>query len=317
MVPALGADTAGEAGCFGHGEGYACAMPYATHGSVELFYDTTGDADDPPVVLVAGLGQQMIGWETDAVRDLADQGHFVVRFDNRDVGLSTKLSGEVSLMSVLSAAVTGRTPKVPYTLAEMANDILSVMDHLAIERAHVVGVSMGGMIGQRFAIDTPQRLASLTSIMSTTGSILVGQSTPEAAAFAFGEPATSPDEVIARTVDMLEVYWGPHHRDRERARKRAEAAFDRSFDPEGRNRQFAAMLADGDRTSFLAGVRAPTLVIHGEADPLIDVSGGRATADTIPDAKLVTFSTMGHDIPPALWPEIRDVMTAHFAGRSA
>jgi pimeloyl-ACP methyl ester carboxylesterase len=292
-------------------------MPYARRGSVELFFDMTGDANHPPVLLVAGLGQQLIGWDTDAVQDLADQGYFVVRFDNRDVGLSTKLSGEVDLMSVLAAAVMGRTPEVPYTLADMANDILSVMDHLAIERAHVVGVSMGGMIGQRLALDTPQRLASLTSIMSTTGSILVGQSTPEAAAFAFGEPATSRREVIDRTVDMLEVYWGPHHWDRERARKRAEAAFDRSFHPEGRNRQFAAMLADGDRTGSLAEVRAPTLVIHGEADPLIDVSGGRATADAIPDAKLVTFSTMGHDIPPALWPEIRDGMTAHFAGRSA
>lgn len=292
-------------------------MPYAPSGSIELFYDTTGDPAHPPVVLVAGLGQQMIGWDAAAVEDLAGLGFFVVRFDNRDVGLSTKLSGNVDLMAALSAAVLGRDPRVPYRLSDMATDIAAVMDHLEIERAHVVGVSMGGMISQRFAIDAPHRLASLTSIMSTTGSILVGQATPEAAAFAFGDPVTDRDSVIQRTVDMLEVYWGPHHWNEARARARAAASYDRSFHPEGRNRQFAALLADGDRTKELSRLDVPTLVIHGGSDPLVDVSGGEATADAIPDAKLAIFPTMGHDIPPALWPEIRDLMTAHFSTHAA
>ena len=292
-------------------------MPYAPSGSIELFYDTTGDRSDPPVVLVAGLGQQMIGWDAAAVEDLADQGYFVVRFDNRDVGLSTKLGGDVDLMAALSAAVLGKDPRVPYRLSDMAMDIAAVMDHLGIDRAHVVGVSMGGMVSQRLAIDAPHRLASLTSIMSTTGSILVGQATPAAAAFAFGEPVTEREEVIQRTIDMLEVYWGPHHWDEERARARAMASYDRSFYPDGRNRQFAALLADGDRTVELTSLDVPTLVIHGGSDPLVDISGGEATADAIPDAKLSVFPTMGHDIPPALWPEIRDLITAHFAENGA
>lgn len=292
-------------------------MPYATSGSIRLFYDTTADRSDPPVILVAGLGQQMIGWEAAAVQDLADQGYFVVRFDNRDVGLSTKLTGDVDLMAALAAAVTGRTPSVPYRMSDMAMDIAAVMDHLEIARAHVVGVSMGGMIAQRFAIEAPNRLASLTSIMATTGSILVGQATPAAAAFMFGEPVSARDDVIQRTVDMLEVYWGPHHWDEDRARTRAAASYDRSFHPEGRNRQLAAMLADGDRTPELTTLEVPTLVIHGGADPLIDVSGGEATADAIPDAKLSIFPTMGHDIPEVLWPEIRDLITDHFSRNSA
>ncbi len=292
-------------------------MPYATSGPIELYYDTTGDPSDPTVVLVAGLGQQLIGWDAEAVQDLADRGHFVVRFDNRDVGLSTKLDGEVDLMAALSAAMMGRAPRVPYLLSDMGRDIAAVMDHLGVERAHVAGVSMGGMIAQRFAIDAPDRLASLTSIMATTGSILVGQATPAAAAFAFGEPVTSREAVIQRTVDMLKTYWGPHHWDEERARARAVASFDRSFDPDGRNRQFAAMLADGDRTDELARLSVPALVVHGGADPLIDVSGGEATADAIPDAKLSIFPTMGHDIPPPLWPQIRDLMTDHFAEHPA
>jgi pimeloyl-ACP methyl ester carboxylesterase len=288
-------------------------MPYASSGSIELFYDTTGDRSDPPVILVAGLGQQMIGWETAAVQDLASRGHFVVRFDNRDVGLSTKLTGDVDLMATLAAAVTGRAPSVPYRMSDMAMDIAALMDHLEIGRAHIVGVSMGGMIAQRFAIEAPDRLASLTSIMSTTGSTLVGQATPAAAAFMFGEPVTGREDVIERTVEMLKVYWGPHHWDEERARTRAVASYDRSFHPEGRTRQFAAMLADGDRTAELTRLAVPTLVIHGGADPLIDVSGGEATADAIPDAKLAILPSMGHDIPRELWPDIRDLITAHFA----
>lgn len=288
-------------------------MPYAPSGDVELFYDTTGDPGNPPVLLVAGLGQQMIGWDIEAVEDLSSRGHFVIRFDNRDVGLSTKVDGKINIQAVFASALSGRTPDVPYDLRDMGNDGLAVLDHLGIQRAHVVGVSMGGMITQRMAIESPDRLATLTTIMSTTGSIAVGQATPEASAFFMRAPSSSREAAIADTMEMMKVYWGPHHWDEQRARSRAAAAFDRSFHPEGVGRQFAAILADGDRTAQLRDVTVPTLVVHGDSDPLIDVSGGEAIAESIPDAKLIVLPTMGHDIPPQLWPQIRDLLVDHFA----
>lgn len=288
-------------------------MPYAPSRDVELFYDTTGDPGNPPVLLVAGLGQQMIGWDIEAVEDLSSRGHLVIRFDNRDVGLSTKVDGKINIQAVFAAVLSGRTPDVPYDLRDMGNDGLAVLDHLGIERAHVVGVSMGGMVTQRMAIESPDRLATLTTIMSTTGSISVGQATPEASAFFMRAPSSSREAAIADTMEMMKVYWGPHHWDEQRARARAAAAFDRSFYPEGVGRQFAAILADGDRTAQLRDVTVPTLVIHGDSDPLIDVSGGEAIAESIPDAKLTVLPTMGHDIPPPLWPQIRDLLVDHFA----
>ncbi len=287
-------------------------MPHAPSGDLEIFYDTTGDPTDPPVLLVSGLGQQMIGWDIEAVEDLAAFGYFVIRFDHRDVGLSTKLEGKINIQTVFAAVLTGRTPSVPYDLADMGNDGLAVLDHLGIARAHVVGVSMGGMISQRMAIETPERLASMVAIMSTTGSTTVGQATPEASAFFMRAPAPSRDAAITGTIEMMRVYWGPHHWDEQRAQQRAADAFDRSFYPEGVGRQFAAILADGDRTEALRGLDVPTLVLHGRSDPLIDVSGGKAIADVIPDAKLTIFPTMGHDIPPQLWPSVRDELVAHF-----
>ena len=288
-------------------------MPYAPSGDLEIFYDATGAPTDPPVLLLSGLGQQMIGWDIEAVEDLAARGYFVIRFDHRDVGLSTKLEGKINIQAVFAAVLTGRTPSVPYTLADMGNDGLAVLDHLGIARAHVVGVSMGGMISQRMAIETPERLASMVAIMSTTGSTTVGQATPEASAFFMRAPAASREAAIAASVEMMRVYWGPHHWDEQRAQHRAADAFDRSFFPEGVGRQFAAILADGDRTEALRQLDTPTLVIHGEADPLIDVSGGSAIADAVPDAKLVILPTMGHDIPPELWPTVRDELVEHFA----
>lgn len=292
-------------------------MPHAPSGDLAIFYDATGDPADPPVLLVAGLGQQLIRWEIEAVEDLATCGYFVIRFDHRDVGLSTKLDGKINIQAVFAAILTGRTPSVPYDLTEMGNDGFAVLDHLGIERAHVVGVSMGGMISQRMAIEAPERLADLTVIMSTTGSTSVGQATPQASAFFMRAPASSRDAAITATMEMMRVYWGPHHWDEQRAQQRAADAFDRSFYPEGVGRQFAAMLADGDRTEQLRSLEVPTLVVHGEADPLIDVSGGAAIADAVPDAKLVTFPTMGHDIPPQLWPAVRDELVEHFIAHPA
>lgn len=288
-------------------------MPYAPSGELEVFYDVTGHPTDPPVLLVAGLGQQMIGWEIEAVEDLAARGYFVIRFDHRDVGLSTKLAGKINIQVVFAAVLTGQTPSVPYGLADMGNDGFAVLDELGIDRAHVVGVSIGGMISQRMAIETPDRLASMTSIMSTTGSTAVGQATPQASAFFLRAPASSRDDAIAATMEMMRVYWGPHHWDERRAHQRAVDAYDRSFYPEGVGRQFAAMLADGDRTEALRRLEVPTLVIHGGSDPLIDVSGGKAIADAVPDAKLVILPSMGHDIPPQVWPQVRDAFVEHFS----
>lgn len=291
-------------------------MPDAPAGAIDLCYDTTGDPSDPAVVLIAGLGQQMIAWRAEAVDDLASRGFFVIRFDNRDSGLSTKVGGKVDIAAAFSAALSGRTPDVPYTLSDMAGDSFTVLDHLGIERAHFVGVSMGGMVAQRAAIDRPERVASLTSIMSTTGSSSVGQARPDAAALLMKTPSPGRDAAIAGSMDAMRLYWGPHHWDVDRARSRATAAHDRSFYPEGTGRQFAAILADGDRTNSLRALGVPTLVIHGDADPLIDISGGVAVADAVAEAELVVVQTMGHDVPPSLWPQVRDAMVAHFEAHS-
>lgn len=281
---------------------------------MEIVYDTTGHPDDPPVVLIAGMGNQLIYWGPEVVADLSARGHFVIRLDNRDAGLSTSFDdwGKINLQMVLASAISGRDPDVPYRLGDMAEDVIGLIDHLGIERAHVVGQSMGGMIAQRIAIDHPHRVLSLTSIMSTTGSPAVGRATGEASSLLTRAPAEDRAEAIASAVDSMRITWGPHHFDETRAVARATEAHDRSFRPAGAARQFGAIVADGDRTPELASLTAPTLVIHGGADPLIGVSGGEATAGAVPDAELVVFEDMGHDIPPALWPKIRDAMLRHF-----
>lgn len=288
-------------------------MPSTHTRAVEIVYDTTGDPADPPVVLIAGMGNQLIYWGPEIVADLAGRGYFVIRLDNRDAGLSTSFDdwGKIDLKMALASSISGRDPDVPYHLGDMAEDVVGLIDHLGIERVHVVGQSMGGMIAQRIAIDHPQRVLSLTSMMSTTGNPAVGAATSEASSLLTRAPAEDRVTAIESAVDSMRITWGPYF-DRARAVARATEAHDRSFRPAGAARQFGAILADGDRTPELASLSVPTLVVHGGADPLIGVSGGEATAAAVPGAKLAVFEHMGHDIPPALWPEIRDVMVRHF-----
>ncbi len=280
-------------------------MPIASTARADICYETFGDPGDPAVVLIMGLGGQMIAWDAEFCEMLVDEGFFVVRFDNRDVGLSSCFDGvEFDFSTAIGRALSGEKIDVPYTLSDMANDTVGLLDHLGIQRAHLVGVSMGGMIAQTIAAEYPERAASLTSIMSSTGSRRVGQPTPEAMAVLFDRPPDDRDGAIESSVRAQRVIGSPRHFDEERTRALAGASYDRRFDPDGIGRQLAAIYAAGNRSDQVARIRCPTLVIHGTEDPLIDPSGGRHTAEVIDGARLVIIDGMAHDLPRPLWPEI-------------
>jgi len=256
----------------------------ARNGDVEIYYESFGDPADPTLVLLNGLGSQCINYAPEWCERFVAEGHRVVRMDNRDTGLSSKLEG------------------VDYGVGDMARDIIAVLDAIGVERAHVMGVSMGGMIVQRLAIDHPERLLSMTSVMSRTGEPEYGQSSPEALAVLMSPPAASRDEYIENHVKALRIYGSkPEWLDDDLSRARAAAAYDRCFCPEGIGRQMGAIMRDGSRADELRNVRVPTLVLHGSRDSLIDPSGGRRTAELIPGARYVEFEGMGHDYPPAVW----------------
>jgi len=259
-------------------------MAIARNGDVELFYETFGDPADPTLLLVNGLGSQCINFPVEWCERFVARGFHVVRFDNRDVGLSSKLEG------------------VDYTLADMGLDALAVLDAVGVATAHVMGLSMGGMIVQRLAIDHADRLRSMTSVMSRTGEAEYGQSAPEALAVLTAKPATSKDEYVDSHVAAIGIYGSdPAWIVDADVRARAEAAYDRCFCPAGVGRQMMAVMADGSRAEALRQVRLPVLVLHGSRDTLIDPSGGRRTADLIPGARYEEIEGMGHDYPPAVW----------------
>jgi pimeloyl-ACP methyl ester carboxylesterase len=273
---------------------------------IELEYDTFGDPDDPTVLLVMGFTAQMTAWDPTFCEKIAADGRHVVRFDNRDCGLSSKLDGVAAdPMAVLHAHTAGESiPAVPYTLSDMAADAVGLLDHLGVDRAHVVGASMGGMIVQTLAIEHPDRVSSATSIMSTVGDLDYGKPTPEALAVLLTPPPVDRDDYIA-------VWSSKRYFDIAQARQRAAADYDRAFYPEGASRQLAAIYASGDRSELLPGVRVPMLVIHGLDDTLIDPSGGRRTAELVPGATLVEVPDMGHDLPPEVWPTLVDAIVEH------
>jgi pimeloyl-ACP methyl ester carboxylesterase len=278
-------------------------------GAVELAYETFGSPGDPPVLLVQGLGTQMIGWPDGLCAGLAARGLYVIRFDNRDIGLSTHLHDAPP--ADVGAALAGDTSSAAYTLWDMADDAVALLDALGLPAAHLVGASMGGMIAQAAAIRHPDRVRSLTSIMSTTGDRSVGGATEEAIAVLLAPPATGREEAVERSLAGSRVLGSPGYPfDEEGLRQRAGLAFDRAHDPAGVGRQLVAIFATGDRTAELGKVRIPTLVIHGDADVLIDVSGGRATAAAIPDAELVVLEGMGHDLPAGVWPALAEHISA-------
>lgn len=270
-------------------------MPTAPANGITLFYDTFGDAQDPALLLVMGLGAQMIMWDEAFCRSLAASGFHVIRFDNRDTGLSSKIEGGPA--PDVAKAMAGDHSTASYTLWDMADDAAGLLDHLGIAKAHIVGASMGGMIVQAMAIRHPDRVLSMCSIMSTTGNGQVGQARPEAMGALFSAPPASRQEAIELAVKTMTALCGTFPLDAAATRERAALAYDRCFYPVGTARQLVGVIAAGDRTEALKQVAAPTLVIHGELDPLIDVSGGRATAEAIPGAELLVIPGMGHDIP--------------------
>jgi pimeloyl-ACP methyl ester carboxylesterase len=272
---------------------------------LEIAYETFGSSSDPPILLIHGLATQMLGWPDALCLELAEQGYHVVRFDNRDVGLSTHLTDAPPVD--LQALMRGDASSAPYRLSDMARDTVGLIDGLGLQSAHLVGASMGGTIAQTVAIEYPGRVRTLTSIMSTTGNPAVGQPSAAAMAALLAPPATDREGAIERTLSAYRVVGSPGFPfDEEGLRDRTGRAFDRAHDPPGVMRQLAAVAASGDRTERLRDVRVPTLVIHGREDPLAHVSGGEATAEAIPGAELVIYDGMGHDLPRALWPDLID-----------
>jgi pimeloyl-ACP methyl ester carboxylesterase len=287
-------------------------MATARANGIDIEYETFGDPTDPVMLLIMGLGGQLIVWDDELCTQLADHGFRVIRYDNRDVGLSTKIEG--GPVPDVMAVVQGDRSSVPYSLDDMAADATGLLDALGIENAHVVGVSMGGMIAQVVAIDHPGRVLSLASIMSTTGDPSVGAPTPEAMAVLMRPPAEERDEVIAAEVESTRAIGSPGFPfDEERTRSRAAAKYDRSFYPQGVARQVAAVVSAADRTERLSHIDVPTVVIHGTADPLVTPSGGEATAKAIPGAELIMVEGMGHELPPGSWPTVVDAVVRNAA----
>ena len=286
-------------------------MPSVQSNGIQLEYDTFGDAADPALVLVMGLATQMIAWQPGFCRGLAEHGFHVIRFDNRDVGLSTKFRGVVAhpLRLELKRRL-GRPIEAPYRLSDMADDTVGLLDALDIDSAHLVGASMGGMIAQETALNHPSRVLSLTSIMSTTGNSKVGRPDPVLARMLVKPAPDSREDAIEMSVDIRRRLSPVHFNEKE-TRHFAAASFDRAFYPEGRRRQLAAILASGDRTDRLRGLHTPTLVIHGRQDRLVHLDGGEATAAAIPGARLVVLDEMGHDLPHPLWPRLIDTIASH------
>ena len=288
----------------------------ATVGELELCYETFGDRSDPALVLIMGLGTQMIAWRDEFCEGLAARGFFVVRFDNRDVGRSTWLN-QYPVPSVWQLLRRDKDA-ASYTLEDMAGDVAGLLDHLGVERAHIVGASMGSMIAQTLAVTHPERVLSLVSIMGNTGSRLSGQPTLRASKALLGVPPKDRDGYIEHTVKTFALIGSPgFERDEADLRELARTAFDRGRNPAAGGRQLAAIIASGDRTKRLRAVTAPTLVIHGKDDKLVRASGGRATAKAIDGAELLEIAGMGHDLPRDAWPQIIDAIVANAARASA
>ena len=285
-------------------------MSRVSANGLELEYETFGDPTDLPIVLIMGLSAQMTNWPEGFCNLLAEQGYHVIRFDNRDIGLSTYLD---DLPPVdLPAVMSGDFATAPYQLSDFAADTVGLLDALGITKAHIVGASMGGMIAQQFAIEHPDRLRSLCSIMSTTGDRTVGGGTEAAMAVLLRPAAKDRETAIENSIAGAKVIGSPAYpASEEEVRAKATAAYDRAFHPAGVARQLAAVVSSPDRTEGLHKVTVPTLVIHGADDPLVNVTGGEATATAVPGASLLVIPGMGHDLPTQLWSTIADAIVAN------
>ena len=290
------------------------AAAIAQANGIALCYDTFGDPLAPPLLLIMGLASQMIAWDDEFCAQLAARGYRVIRFDNRDIGLSTRFTeaGVPDVAAAFMAAMQGKPVSAPYLLSDMAEDAVGLLDALGIDKAHVVGASMGGAIGQTLAIRHAQRLRTLTSIMATTGAPGLPPPTTEALAMLFKPTPTDQAayfESYRQTWKLLRA--GSFPLDEARDLARAGQIFARGLNPAGVARQLTAIVASGSRKEALAAVRVPTLVIHGDADPLVPVACGVDTAGSIPNASLLIIEGMGHALPITLWPRIIDAIAAH------
>ena len=292
-------------------------MPSVRANGIEIEYETIGDAAAPPILLVMGLGMQLVAWPDPFCHALVERGFRVIRFDNRDVGLSTKVGdGRPNVGLALTAAWLGLSIDAPYTLDDMAADTVGLLDALGVERAHVVGASLGGMIAQVVAARYAERVLSLTSLMSSSGNRRYWFAKPRAGLALFSRPADPDDlaSVVDHLVRIFETIGSPGYpTDPVELRAKLESAVRRSHDPAGTARQLVAIAASGDRRELLRRIAVPSLVIHGAADPLIRVEAGRDTARNIPGARLLVIDGMGHDLPPGVRPILVDAIAEHCA----
>lgn len=293
-------------------------MPRARSNGIEIEYETFGPSPSAggaePLLLIMGLGTQMLGWTEAFCEHLVERGHHVIRYDNRDVGLSTKFADAEhdSVLEAFGKAASGQPVKTAYELRDMAADAAGLLDALALPRAHVVGASMGGMIAQSLAIDSPDRVATLTSIMSHTGEPGLGQPTPEAGQVLMTPAPLGRDAVIAQALRTWKIIGSPGFPfDEARIRDRAARSFDRCHHPAGSERQLVAIVAAGSRRDALERLQTPTLVIHGEDDPLVPLEGGRATLEAVPEAQSLFIPGMGHDMPVELYDALADAISGH------
>ncbi len=273
---------------------------------IELCYQTFGDPDDEPLLLVMGLGGPMTWWNPDLCSILASKGFYVIRYDNRDTGRSSRGNGRVT-RSMLMRGFTGRRVRPPYTMADLADDGFGLLDHLGVDSAHICGVSMGGMIVQTMACTRPQRVRSLTSIMSTIGKRTVGWQDPKLLPMLLAPRHAGREAYVETSTRMWRLIGSPGYpEDSDSVRERAGETFDRGVSASGVLRQMLAIVTQPNRSRQLRGLRLPALVIHGDSDRMVHVSGGRATAQAIPGAELVLLKGMGHDMPPELYETISD-----------
>ena len=284
--------------------------------ALHIEYESLGDPVHPAIVLIMGLGMQLMAWPDSFCQELVARGYRVIRFDNRDCGLSGRAPGKkrANLLLAMAASALGLPVRTPYTLEDMAGDAVGLMDSLGIARAHIVGASMGGMIAQVLAAKFPQRVLSLTSIMSTSGNRKVSRPSKAARKVLLSRPADpkNPESVIEHLVEMFGVIGSPAYpSSKDELRQRLGRSVRRAYEPAGTARQLLAIIASGDRRKLLKTITAPTLVIHGAADPLVPVAAGRDTAQNIPGATLTVIEGMGHDFPEALLPRLAAAIADH------
>jgi pimeloyl-ACP methyl ester carboxylesterase len=290
-------------------------MSRVTANGIQIEYEAFGKPSGRPLLLIIGLGGQMIHWDDELCKDLAERGHYVIRFDNRDVGLSTKFdeAGVPNLIEIFGKIMQGEKITPPYTLNDMADDAVGLLEALGIHKAHICGMSMGGMIAQTIAIRYPSRVLSLISIYATTGNPKVPPPKPEVVGMLITPPPGEREANIQHMLRVFRTITGPGFPlDETWTRKIMAESFDRCFYPQGMVRQLVAILTQPSRVTALASVKAPTLVVHGTEDPLVSVEGGRDTAKAIPGAQLMLIEGMGHDLPHGgAWPRMVEVIATH------